>query len=146
MERKLKVAGVLFGDKGYMRTNRGNKTTMGDNKQPLPDNDIISIDDGDSFLRYLQTNIPNLFKRQKMAEIKGMWIILNLIGVPVYILGIVNNLDNYKSAILFLMGLLYSVTVLMRSYEKWRKEKIANDREEFHLRMEKDKKPHLKHR
>lgn len=83
------------------------------------------------------SKFQGLFNKQRMAEIKASWVLFNLIGVPVYILGIVNNLDNYKSAILFLMGLLYSCTIIFRSYQKGRKERIANDREQFHLELEK---------
>lgn len=83
------------------------------------------------------SRFQEVFNKQRMAEIKASWILFNMIGIPVYILGIVNNLDNYKSAILFLMGLLYSCTIIFRSYQKGRKERIANDREQFHLELEK---------
>lgn len=42
-----------------------------------------------------------------MAETKFALIIFNLLGVPVFILGFLANLDNIKSAILFLLGLVY---------------------------------------
>lgn len=42
-----------------------------------------------------------------MAETKFALILFNLLGIPVYILGFFANLDNIKSAILFLLGLIY---------------------------------------
>jgi predicted membrane channel-forming protein YqfA (hemolysin III family) len=48
------------------------------------------------------------FKRlHKMAQIKLMWLVCDILGVPVTILGIIANMDNIKSLILFLLGIIY---------------------------------------
>lgn len=45
-----------------------------------------------------------------MAEIKWtLSLIANIIGVPLYIGGILSNLDNVKSSILFLIALIFGM-------------------------------------
>lgn len=130
----------------------GNKSNGSDNSRTTPplrmDKPPVSswfafLFDGNTYRNYYLPRLRSVLKNAEMAELKLGWIILNMIGIPVYVLGIVNNLDNWKSGILFLMGLLYSLTLLMRSYETWRTKKISNDRELFHLENEKNKKQRI---
>lgn len=54
--------------------------------------------------------LGNLFQRcKKMAETKIVLLLLNVVGLPVYFLGIVSNLDNIRSAVLILLGLIYAL-------------------------------------
>jgi hypothetical protein len=43
----------------------------------------------------------------RMAKVKLALIICDMLGIPVTFLGIAANIDNVKSAILFLMALIY---------------------------------------
>lgn len=54
------------------------------------------------------------FKRSiKMAQAKMIWIICDILGIPITILGIVANIDNIKSAILAVLGIAY---LMLRGY------------------------------
>lgn len=44
----------------------------------------------------------------KMATAKLLWVIADWIGVPTLLLGILANLDNIKSLILFFLGAIYA--------------------------------------
>lgn len=45
----------------------------------------------------------------KMGYAKAMIWIADAIGIPIWILGIVHNIDNIKAFILFLLGVVYGV-------------------------------------
>lgn len=48
-----------------------------------------------------------------MAQIKWWaYVIMDLFGLPFWLLGILKNLDNIKSSILFLVGLIYAMSRL----------------------------------
>lgn len=54
------------------------------------------------------------FKRvNKMGQVKILWLICDIFGIPITLLGIVANLDNIKSAILAILGITY---LMIRSY------------------------------
>lgn len=42
-----------------------------------------------------------------MASIKWAWILADILGIPIWIMGIVANFDNVKSTVLFIVGLIY---------------------------------------
>jgi hypothetical protein len=53
------------------------------------------------------------FKRViKMAQIKWTLILCDMLGIPVAFLGIISNMDNIRSTILFIVGLIYIMTRL----------------------------------
>lgn len=72
--------------------------------------------------------------KKKVAQAKLMWIIADIIGLPVAFLGIVTNLDNVKSAIIAVLAITYLLlrlyfyfiqkqqAVREKEYELWEKE------------------------
>ena len=48
-----------------------------------------------------------------MAQIKWAWIICDMLGIPVTLLGIASNIDNIKSTILFIIAAIY---LMIRAY------------------------------
>lgn len=78
-----------------------------------------------------------------MAETKFAVLILNLIGVPLCFIAFLDNLDNIKSAVIFLVALIF---LMIRLYfyviwakQKTEKQKMENDRMKMeNLRFERD--------
>lgn len=80
---------------------------------------------------------PNDFRNTinratKMAEAKIAAIILNIIGIPLCFIAFIQNLDNVKSAILFICALCF---ILIRMYffviwakQKTKKNELENER------------------
>lgn len=56
--------------------------------------------------------LPNYKRGIKMGAKLG-WMIADFLGIPAYMLGVYFNFDNVKSAILFIVGLIY---VMIRAY------------------------------
>lgn len=79
-----------------------------------------------------------------MAHAKLMWIIVDIFGVPISIAGILANLDNVKSLIIFLLAVGYYSTrwyyyvkqkeqsIREKEYELWNKEQDKLERIERH--------------
>jgi hypothetical protein len=69
-----------------------------------------------------------------------MWLILDIFGVPLYLLGIAANIDNIKSAILAILGISYLTVrayfyiikskqaVREKELDLWHKEQDKSDR------------------
>lgn len=86
--------------------------------------------------------------KKKVAQAKLMWIIADIIGLPVAFLGIITNLDNVKSAIIAILAIAYLMLRLYfyfvqkqqaireKEYELWEKEMNKQDRI---LKMAKEK-------
>lgn len=78
------------------------------------------------------------FKRvNKMAQIKLLWVLADLLGISSVILGIVDNFDSIRSVILFIIALSY---LLFRIYFYVIKSKQAvrkNDLELWHQEQDK---------
>lgn len=72
----------------------------------------------------------------KMAETKLAVILLNLIGIPLCFISFLSNLDNVKSAVIFICALAF-ILIRMYFFVIWAKQKTRKN--EFELRqMEKD--------
>lgn len=74
-----------------------------------------------------------------MAETKFVALILNLIGVPLCFIAFWDNIDNVKSAVIFIVALTF---LMIRIYfyviwakQKTEKQKLENDR----MKMENNK-------
>lgn len=52
--------------------------------------------------------IKAIIFNRKMATAKLTWFIIDLLGFPVWLAGIMSNLDNWKSLILMLIGCIYA--------------------------------------
>jgi hypothetical protein len=53
-------------------------------------------------------NVLNPTKRRdRMAQAKIVWFVLDFLGIPITILGIIANMDNIKSVILAILGISY---------------------------------------
>ncbi len=83
-----------------------------------------------------RNDLRNIIQRTtKMAEAKLAAIILNIIGIPLCFLAFIQNLDNVKSAVLFICALCF---ILIRMYffviwakQKTEKNKLDNERAEL---------------
>ncbi len=54
------------------------------------------------------------FKRvNKMAQVKMIWLICDIFGIPITLLGIAANIDNVKSAIIAILAIAY---LMVRGY------------------------------
>lgn len=74
----------------------------------------------------------------KMAETKIAAILLNLIGIPLCFISFLSNLDNIKSAVLFLCALCF-ILIRMYFFVIWAKQKTR--KQEYELRqLERDDK------
>jgi hypothetical protein len=61
---------------------------------------------GEFPFRYLSTDLHNS-GHKRMAQIKlGLWI-CDILGISSTVLGFLTNIDNIKSAILFILGAIY---------------------------------------
>lgn len=73
----------------------------------------------------------------KMAQVKMIWIICDILGIPITLLGIVSNIDNIKSAILAILAISY---LMLRGYYYWleKKQKVRKtELELWHLEQDK---------
>lgn len=57
--------------------------------------------------------LPYLKRITEMAQIKWTLILADFLGIPIYFLGIYDNINNVRSAVLFIVGLTY---VMFRIY------------------------------
>lgn len=53
--------------------------------------------------------LHNYKRSLRMAQIKWAWIICDMLGIPVTVLGILANIDNVRSTILFMIALSYAL-------------------------------------
>lgn len=77
-----------------------------------------------------------------MAQVKFLWLLLDFVGVPIFILGILTNMDNMKSLILAILGASYlcarlyfyivksKQTVREKEYDLWHKSIDKMEREQ----------------
>lgn len=89
-------------------------------------------------------NLRNPYKRIiEMAETKIAALILNLLGIPMCFIAFFKNLDNMKSAVIFLLALIF---LMLRIYffviwakQKTERQKLENDRARMeNLKYKKD--------
>ncbi len=78
-----------------------------------------------------------------MAEIKLLAFLINLLGFSAVIAGILTNLDNIKSGLLFMSGCVYLWTKIYNGYQDARKKKMDNDEKHWELT---EKHKHDKHK
>jgi predicted membrane protein len=118
----------------------GTPTTMADSKYHNGDTNKQSISGIDTLLeplnRHLNINFLTLYKKQ-MAELKVVWIVTNLLGWPIYVLSVYQNIENAKAVVLIVLGAIFMLVKIWQAYEKGRTTKIANDRQKFELDCEK---------
>ncbi len=72
-----------------------------------------------------------LQEKKKMATAKFLWGLGDWLGIPGAILGIVNNLDNIKSAILAILLIMY---FMIRIYYLVVEKKQAAKKREYELK------------
>lgn len=90
-----------------------------------------------------------LRSKKQMLQTKIMWAIADFFGGGSIVLGILTNLDNIKSAILFILGSIYAMVrvyytivqknqaVREKEYELWNKEMDKKEREANHQHKQK---------
>lgn len=89
--------------------------------------------------------VLTLYKKD-MAEAKLGWILFNLLGIPVTLYAFLA--DNIPSlyvgepyhSIMAALGILFMSVTLLRAYQRYRKERIANDKAQHELNEMKNKK------
>lgn len=85
--------------------------------------------------RYFNLDFITLYKKT-MAELKLTWIIANMLGWPLYVFSIFENIENIKSVVLLVLGAIFICVKIWQAYQKGRTTKIANDRQQFELDCE----------
>lgn len=88
----------------------------GDQREQFKDDGFIVYDFDRNYLRNLIKGVS------EMAETKFAAILLNLIGIPLCFLSFWQNLDNVKSAVLFLCALCF-ILIRMYFFVIWAKQK-----------------------
>jgi hypothetical protein len=73
----------------------------------------------------------------QMAQIKWLSWLGNILGIGTAILGFLSNIDNVKSAILFLVGLTFLMFRTYYSVIKWRQEVREKEIALWHQEMDK---------
>ena len=77
------------------------------------------------------SDVLNDVKRvHKMAQVKFLWLLLDCLGVPITVLGIIANIDNFKAIVLFILAAAY---VSARLYFFIAKNKQAVREKEYDL-------------
>lgn len=81
-------------------------------------------------------------KRQKVAESKAIILLLNFVGVPLYVYTWVMNLDNFKGTILSILAFLFGISKLYfywrRSFQAMYKEQQEAMMRELTIKREKE--------
>lgn len=94
----------------------------------------------------LDMHLPYVKRIIQMAQIKWALILADLLGIPFYLLGITQNIDNIRSAILFIVGLIYIMfrmyffVIQRRQAVKDKDIDIWNKEQDMHERINKNKK------
>lgn len=88
----------------------------------------------------IDMQLPYIKRVFKMATLKWSLIIADILGIPIWMIGIVSNMDNIRSAILFILGLMYVMTrmyffviqkkqaIREKEIDLWNKEQDKQDR------------------
>lgn len=82
-------------------------------------------------------SIPYIQRVFKMAQVKLVWLICDIFGIPITLLGIAANLNNVKSTILFIIAAIY--LMLRAYYYGVRQQQEAKAREIDNWHKEQDK-------
>lgn len=77
------------------------------------------------YIPVFRLQLPNYKRIFKMAQVKLVWLICDMFGIPLTILGIIANLDNIKSAIIAILAIAY---LMVSAYYRFRR-MAQNDRE-----------------
>lgn len=84
--------------------------------------------------------LTNVSTARKMASVKLGWLLFEIIGWPVWFLGVINNIDNGKSIVLFILAAMFllvrlyyyhvqkSQAVREKELDLWHKEQDKRDR------------------
>lgn len=78
----------------------------------------------------------------KMAQIKLIWLICDIFGIPLTVLGIVANIDNIKSVILAILAIAYLMGTGYYRFRRLAQEERAREIDLWHKEM--DKKDRMK--
>lgn len=86
--------------------------------------------------------LTHVSRIRKMASVKLGWLLFELIGWPVWILGVWNNIDNGKSIVLFILAAMF---LMVRLYYYHRQKDQAVREKELDLwHKEQDKQDRIK--
>lgn len=86
--------------------------------------------------------LPNLKGGFKMAQVKMIWLICDIFGIPLTVLGIVANIDNIKSVILAILAIAYLMGTGYYRFRRLAQEERAREIDLWHKEM--DKKDRMK--
>jgi hypothetical protein len=107
---------------------RNNKIYMGDHQFDNRKEREQYEDHGFVFHGFDRHYLRNNYKRiGEMAETKFAAILLNIIGIPLCFLSFWQNLDNVKSAVLFMCALCF-ILIRMYFFVIWAKQKTERRR------------------
>lgn len=117
----------------------GAPLNMANNKHDNENTSQPPIGHINSFLvpvnRYFNLDFITLYKKA-MAELKMTTLILNMLGWPLYLFSIFENIENIKAVVLLILGAVFICVKIWQAYQKGRTTKIANDRQQFELDCE----------
>lgn len=129
MEKVFDGFGIISGAPLSMANNkRDNENTSqspGGNFNPI----LVPIN------RHFNLDFITLYKKT-MAELKMTAIIANILGWPLYVFSVYENIENIKSVVLLVLGAIFVCVKIWQAYQKGRATKIANDRQQFELDCE----------
>lgn len=86
----------------------------------------------------INIQLPDFKRINRMAQTKMIFILCDLFGIPITLLGIVANIDNIKSAILAILAIIY---MMGTGYYRFRRlDQAQRDRELdlWHKQMDKE--------
>ncbi len=85
----------------------------------------------------INLQLPYLKRTIKMAQVKWALILCDMLGIPVFFMGITANIDNVRSAVLFILATIY---IMIRGYFFFVRQRQAvkeKDIELWHLNQDK---------
>lgn len=81
--------------------------------------------------------LPDIKGGFKMAQVKMIWLICDIFGIPLTILGIFANIDNIKSVILAILAIAYLMGTGYYRFKRLAKEDEARSLDLWHKEMDK---------
>ena len=139
MEKKSQAAVGIFRSKTRHINNHNTFHKSTSDKRMVGSDDSVFSVSNNSVVDGLYENIKLLEKTQEMASIKLGWILLNWIGIPLYLYTwalSIWNVDETKQWILLGLSLIFGVIKSWDAYENARKKKIQNDSMKYDIEKE----------
>jgi hypothetical protein len=142
MEKKLQAVVGIFRGKTRHINNRNTFHKSTSDKRVVRSNGAVFGVNNKSVIDGLYKNIKSLGNTQEMASIKIGWIILNWVGIPIYLYTwalSIWNVDETKQWTLLALSLIFGIVKTYHAYENARGKRIDNDERMYGLNKEHQK-------